>query len=253
MNRALISNISSSQFRYGGNFFSYTIVVATGYLVMFLYIDALFQFANSVGGYGPLDFYFILYISAFVGLTANIFEMSVYRFFREWACGSIVPFLTQPRSIAVTMLFRWARVQNIPIIFVFLIAWPFFDHGFGDRGVDQWILGILAMLLGVVAILCFVIGISLLTVYTHREMPVDFVSSEVHRLNILPLGVYPSEIRLWTVAILPSIFSASIPAHLFLGGEINIFLFFAFCTSVFGLIVWRLSVLALSAFDHLGG
>ena len=253
MESTFLSNVISVQLRYRGNLLFYIFVVFLSYFIKLAYIGAVFQFTATVGGYTAEEVIFVIYLSAISALTANIFVVSIYNFFRALTQGKVVPFLVQPRPILITLLCRWARVENTAIILFLLPFWPYLDPGFEGRTALHWIVGLVGLVVGVVSIIVFVSGLSLLTFAIRREIPVDFINSEVQRLNMLPVGVYPTEIRHWAIALMPSIFSAAVPASALLKGQYVPSLVFLVATLASGVIVWHVLTRTLVRFDHMGG
>jgi ABC-2 type transport system permease protein len=109
-------------------------------------------------------------------------------------------------------LLRWCKPLNLFLILFLVAFWPSFGlHT--SRHLLDWVVGAVGILLGAVSVLLVFSMLSLITFLSQRQIPADFIVSELYRLTPLPISMFPNgPVRLCLFLLLPMIFCASAPS-----------------------------------------
>jgi ABC-2 type transport system permease protein len=215
----LVRNACLSQIRYRGNVFGYLGILLCSFTLTFTYINAIFQYTSNLAGWTKDQAIFILYVSILIGMIVDTFDTSIMQFYRTVALGKIDPFLVRPVSLVSIMLLRWCKPVNLFLIVFLLALWPIFDlHTL--RSPLDWVVGGFGIIFGAVSVLLVFSVLSLITFLSQRQIPTDFIVSELYRLTPFPISLFPNgPVRLCLFLVLPMIFSASAPSAALVNGD----------------------------------
>lgn len=246
-----------SQMIYRLDFFGNLALLFWSYGLQYIFFSEVFQYTNHLAGWSEVQTFVVFSILIFITLSVETVGRSILEFFRVLHRGNIDPFLLKPIPISKLLWLRWCRPVNI----IPLMLWTaisvnhrLFKEVNELAGGYQGLL-VLAFLIGlaILANICFMTLVSLMTFVIQRELPVDYIHEQVFRLAILPVTVYSRVGSCFMSVILPVAVSGAVPLIIVMNSDYG--LGFAFSLGCLGLmaVTWVSIHYSLSKFDGTGG
>ncbi|MEQ1967936.1 ABC-2 family transporter protein [Xenorhabdus nematophila] len=215
----LLRKAYATQWYYPGNYVSFLAIQSVTQLLTLFYLYTVYTYTDELNGWTREEAVFIFYLANIVILCAECFTCSLEQYYRKLVQGRLDPMLALPIKRRSLQLLRWSEPGfMIPVLFL-LCIWPWVDPS-PQRGLLEWISGVLALGLGVLTIIILFALISLPALLTQRQAPADFMISELSRMVFLPSGILPQGGWKFVLGIcIPLLFSANAAGEILVKGE----------------------------------
>lgn len=223
------------------------------YFCQFVFFDVVGGFFEGVGL--SQSWFFKLLISYMsISLVVNFFAASIEGFFRCLAKGGIDPLVVKPVSMWVLMLLRECRPSYLIVLVCCWVAIALFfpEEIVGCLSVNlAW--WVVSLFVGVAANIAFLIVVNSFTFLGQRELPVDYIHSELSYFALVPVSILSPGISVVVTFILPMVVCASYSATVLSEGVTASFPLFVGVVMLHVLISFFLFRLLASRFDGFGG
>lgn len=178
--------------QYRANFIGFLVLTALTYGFRLAFMDRLVDIGDgSVGGWSREQVLSLYYVGIVVSLLSWSVASSIDEFFRHAHRGDLEAHLMRPVSVLTLLTVRWIAGPNLLAL---LVVVPL-------AVVDQWhsLVGVaplnlvaaaLGVLLATVAVTSTMLIVYSLTLVLQRQVPVDYVFSELFRLVQVPPTVF---------------------------------------------------------------
>ena len=246
-----------SQMIYRLDLFSQLALMFWSYGLQYVFFSEVFHYTNDLAGWTEVQTFAVFSILIFITLSVETIGRSILEFFRVLHRGNIEPFLLKPISISKLLWLRWCRPVNVIPLFLWTAA-SVHHRLFND--VSELVGGYPGLLalaflicLAILANICFMTLVSLMTFVIQRELPVDYIHEQVFRLAILPVTVYSRLGSYMMSVILPIAVSGAVP--LIVVTRSDYLLGLAFSLGCIGTVIltWVSIRYGLSKFEGTGG
>jgi ABC-type uncharacterized transport system permease subunit len=188
----LFQLILKNEMAYMGNFFSNLFLIGFIQVSRFFYIDSLFSQNISFGSWGKTEAIFAFFVTIAVSFGLDGFFSSIAAFSRKVYHGQIDPFLCKPVSISFQFFLSRAQLASVVLGYLFMITAILFYHQQHSQlePAPLLALGSLGYVLAVAAG-TFLFGLVSLSIFWfHRTIPVDYIFSQLYKMNMVPGAVF---------------------------------------------------------------
>jgi ABC-type uncharacterized transport system permease subunit len=224
------------------------------FVTRLLFLDTLHSFAGDSSDWNRAQVTFLLFTLLWILTLTDTFDHSVLRYFQLLYHGEADTFFIKPVSILNFIFFGWIKASNFVLLPIILGAglYMYGDILWEQRNLDIFLYFVLC-LLGAIMNLLFIANLSCLTFVFKRQVPADFLFSELTKIMILPFSVFPRQVGAALVLIIPSIFTAALPCAVLFTGRIDLVLYFLLGFT-FNLVVFILFLrFTVKRYEGLGG
>lgn len=223
------------------------------YGMKLLFLSSLFQYTDSLGNWSEQECIFVLYMTLLVTVFTDVFDISIFQFYRQVSLGSIQPHILKPVNIYSLMVTRWSRPTSVAMFLFFSLFFFFFLPDLHKPSFLNWLFFFINFLCGIICNILFVSLLSLSTFMIQRSLPIDYIYSEVLRLCPFPLSVYPEKSLIAIMLIIPSLFCASMPSLALLKSDLYYSWIFILSTVILTFIHKIAFDFMIKSYDGLGG
>lgn len=181
-----------SSVKYKANIFGFLLITALTYVSRFLFIDRLIDFADGgLGGWTRDQVINLYYSGILVAVLSWSVASSIDEFYRYAYLGKLDPHLMRPVSIMKILFVRWIAGSNLLALF-FIFPLCIIDrwHVFTALTHFQFFLAVVALIFGVVTIVASMLIVYSLTLILQRQIPIDYIFSELFRLTQIPPTIF---------------------------------------------------------------
>ncbi|WAH56854.1 ABC-2 family transporter protein [Pseudomonas silvicola] len=247
-----IWNCLQSELKYLTNLTGHVAALCVFYSCQLIFFDVV---SNFLGGAVSKSWLFIMLLSyVVVSLVVNFFSASIESFFQHLSRGLGDPFLIKPVPMWWLVLLRQCKPSYLYVLVcVCIIVCVYADLALLVHPAAGLVLWVLSLVVGVVANLSFLIMFYSLTFLTQREMPVDYVHSELSAFAIVPVPFFSTIITKLLIHAFPLLVSASVSANVLDKGDVGLFFEFLFIVFVHACASVLLFRSLARRFDGLGG
>ncbi len=239
---------------YRFNFLGMMCILIIAYATKLIFLDSLLQYTPSIAGWNKLELVFLLYTMILSLLISDTIDSSVLRFFQKVYHGEGDVFFIKPISLLNYMFLAWAKTINLIPIFIMTIGGLiYFYNVFWGSSLLSLLLYLCSFALGIIINVLLVTNLSCLTFIIKRQIPADFLFSEFTKIMILPMGVFSRKVGLFLLVLLPSIFSAAVPAAILLKSDYSLLKYQSLGFVLSLLVFYMFYKYSLSRYEGLGG
>jgi len=222
----------------------------------YTYFGVFFQEVDNLGGWEEKYIYLLFTLSIIMTLLSNSFTYSIHKYFDDVHKGKIEAYLVKPTPQYQVLLFRGVNVSNLLLFFMLGISWIIYLYMQGHlNGISAWYFTSCVGLffIGVLVNISFVVSFESLTFITARNMPIDYIHSELNRLTQVPASLFDIKTMGTLLALLPMVFSCSVIIQFIRDGfgfPVQLYLCFALIQIVGSALIFRK---LQQSFDSHGG
>lgn len=205
---------------YRFNFIGLLFILTIVYLTKIIFLDSLFQFTKNIAGWNKFELMYLLYTMILSLLMTDIFGTSVLKFFQKIYYGEGDIYFTKPISIFYYIFFAWANTSNFIPLIIMAVSGGYYFYDVIRETTNLFIfLYLFSLTLGVLINVLLIGNLCSLTFIVKKQVPVDFLFSEISKIMILPFDFFSKKVGVYLLLIIPSIFSAAIPSAIILKHE----------------------------------
>jgi len=225
-----IWNCLQSEVRYLFNLTGHVAALGVFYFCQLVFFDVVSSFLG--GGISKSWLFTMLLSYIVVSLVVNFFSASIEGFFQHLSRGLGDPFLVKPVPIWWLLLFRQCKPSYLFVLVCgCIIVCIYADLAILIHSPAGSALWGLSLVVGVVANLSFLTMFYSLTFLTQRDMPVDYIHSELSAFAIVPVPFFSTTVTKLLISAFPMLVTASVSANVV--GKSDVALFFEFFCIVF--------------------
>ncbi|NBA97157.1 ABC-2 family transporter protein [Pseudomonas sp. R5(2019)] len=234
--------------------------VVGGVLALIMFYGLQFMFFDVINTFVAVegDEWLLLFFMTFsVGsLMVDFFGASITAFFGHVVQGRADALLVRPVSLFSMVLLRESKFTYAVVALLIVVAFLVSRVGAEALLFESWthvVLYFFCLMAGVVASICFLLGVNSIAFITQRELPVDFIHSELSSFGVVPSGFYPTSVFSMLMVFLPMIVFASVAMEALYEGMTWLVCAYFFTVLVLMMATRRVVATLFDSFDSVGG
>ncbi len=179
--------------------------------LQFVFFSQIFQWTDDLGGWSEQKVKILFVIASIIQIAASAFLSSIHTFFLKVTRGQMEPFLVKPYSLMHLVFLRWSKPSHVILAFLLsFYTFFFFWHEISRISFTQGVVFALVVAYGIVCQICFATLLNLATFVIHRQLPVDYIHSEVNRLCFVPPNLLSNKTFNFILVSIPMIFAGGL-------------------------------------------
>ena len=248
-----VSSVRSS-LQYRANLYGFLVITVVTYAFRLAFLERLVDIGDGqVGGWNRSQILNLYYVGLIVSLISWSLASSVDMFFRHAHQGDLDGHLMRPVSVPTILMLRWAAGPNL-LGLALVLPLAIVDRWSMITNIGPLRLSLagLGIILAVVSVVSAMVMTYSLTLILQREIPVDYIFSELFRLVQVPPTVFTGSWSGLLVVGLPMVLGVWAPVSVLEGSFLPLLGLAVVATLTLMTAIWAVRK-SLAHFDGLGG
>lgn len=205
------ANAVRTELQYPFNMAGHLISLALYYWLHAIFFDTIAFISPTLNASNKwIELFLYSYVTVSIG--TEVFAASINSFFRSLTRGAADPYLTKPTSLLSLMFFRGAKPSYLIILGVIGVL-MFRGQIIYPLDLVAWAGWLAIVALGIAANIFFITALQALSFITQRDLPIEYIHSEISAFAVVPTPFYPEIVSRWLTVALPMLVAASIAAN----------------------------------------